>query len=84
MPEAIKCMKCGSAEIVPHARVLHGSDYDVHLGVDADPGALLFKESTRISLEARVCGQCGYTEMYATDPAALLAAWRHAQQSDKG
>ena len=29
-------MKCGSAEIVPHARVLHGSDYDVHLGVDAD------------------------------------------------
>lgn len=84
MPEAAKCMKCGSADIVPHARVMQGSDRDLELRVDADPGALLFKEATRISLEARVCGQCGYTELYATDPAALLAAWRHAQQSEKG
>jgi hypothetical protein len=59
-------------------------EYDLRVRVDADPDALLFREASRCPLEARVCGQCGYTEFYATDPATLFKAWRRSQESSKG
>jgi|NGEPerStandDraft_6_1074524.scaffolds.fasta_scaffold149684_2 hypothetical protein len=84
MPQSSTCVKCGSADIVLGARVLEQLGHDIRLRVDADPGALLLKGPALCPLEARVCGQCGYTECYATDPAALLAAWRRSQESSKG
>jgi hypothetical protein len=61
-----------------------GFEYDLRIRVDADPDAILFKEAERCPLEARVCGKCGYTEFYATDPANLLEAWRRSQEPAKG
>ena len=84
MPQSSTCVKCGSADIVLGARVLEQLGHDIRLRVYADPGALLLKGPALCTLEARVCGQCCYTECYATDPAALLAAWRRSQESSKG
>ncbi len=41
-----------------------------------DPGALLFKGTHRGTLSARICGRCGYTELYVSNPQELLAAYR--------
>ena len=84
MPQSSTCVKCGSADIVLGARVQEHGDPESRLRVNADPGALLLKGPALCPLEARVCGRCGYTEFYATDPAALLAAWRRSQESSKG
>jgi predicted nucleic-acid-binding Zn-ribbon protein len=87
MPQSATCVKCGSTDIVLNARVMdrsHHGENDLRVRVDADPNALLFTGTERCPLEARVCGQCGYTELYATDPATLLAAWRRSQESPKG
>ena len=87
MPQSATCVKCGSTDIVLNARVMDRTqygEYDLRVRVDADPNALLFTGTERCPLEARVCGQCGYTEFYATDPATLFAAWRRSQESLKG
>jgi hypothetical protein len=43
--------------------------------VDADPTAMVFKKSTRSDVHAWICGQCGYLELYADDPADLYNAF---------
>ena len=83
MPLSAKCVKCGSTDVVPGVRVMGTHSVDLRVRVDADPHALLFKGTERSPLEARVCGRCGYTEFYATDPATLLQAWRHSRESEK-
>jgi predicted nucleic-acid-binding Zn-ribbon protein len=87
MLQSGKCIKCASTEIVRRARVIdnvQGFDQDQRLRVDADPDALLLKDPSHSIVEACVCGNCGYAELYASDPAALLAAWRRSQESSKG
>jgi hypothetical protein len=34
------------------------------------------RDSITVPLRAQVCGDCGATDLYATDPAALWAAYR--------
>ena len=86
MPESPACVKCGSREPIIDARVIDRSeagDQDLHLRVDGEPSALIFKASGHSNLTARVCVRCGYTEFYAATPANLLAAWRRARESGK-
>ena len=73
------CPKCGSSEIVRDLRIMdrgHGSADagDLSAVVYGDPQAWIFKGKVRIELSACVCGGCGYTELYASDPSALRAA----------
>jgi predicted nucleic-acid-binding Zn-ribbon protein len=74
------CSKCGSAEVIPDVFVLDRGDQntqtDLAIAVRTNPDAWLFKGDVRSNLKARVCGSCGFTEFYATDPKALLAAYR--------
>jgi rRNA maturation protein Nop10 len=44
-----------------------------------NPGALLFKGTHSGTLSASICGQCGYTELYVSNPAELLAAYRRSK-----
>jgi len=85
MRQTGKCIKCGSTEIVEGARVIdesrQGFEEDQRLRVDADPHAALFKEACHSTVRAWVCGACGYTEVYADDPGALLQAWRRSQKA---
>jgi predicted nucleic-acid-binding Zn-ribbon protein len=82
--EQARCPKCASSERIPDALVTVPVDGD-HVGVEVevhrDPEALLFKGATRTRLKATVCGQCGFTQLYAVDPAELLAAHREARSA---
>lgn len=78
------CPKCGSSELIKDVRIMdrgHGSHDagDLSAVVYSKPEAWIFKNKVRIDLSACVCGGCGYTELYASDPAALLAASREAE-----
>jgi hypothetical protein len=79
MPEG-RCAKCGSSDVIPNVYV-HGNADNLNVVMDEKPDAWLFKGEVRSRLQAWVCGACGFTELYAQDPAALLAAYRkHAGQ----
>jgi len=81
MRESGSCVKCGSGEVIPNVRAIYRGELnrDLELRIEADPGAVLFTEPAYTTMGARVCGSCGYTELYAADPASLLEAWRKSQ-----
>lgn len=73
-----KCLQCNSDKIIPSAMVLdrgegHG-EAKLNVGVDEAPDALIFKTRVRSELRASVCGECGYTELYAGNPTDLYRA----------
>jgi hypothetical protein len=44
--------------------------------VYAEPTALIFKGKQRHELSARVCGSCGFTELYLSDPYGFYETYR--------
>lgn len=79
-----RCPKCGSADVIPNVSVLehvgaNTSTENVKAVVARNPDAWVFKGEARTSLKAWVCGSCGFTELYAKNPAALLAAYRQRE-----
>jgi hypothetical protein len=72
------CVKCGSRAMVEGVRVIDRTEnyvpVDLTVRVDRNPGALLFKGAVSSTLKARVCGDCGFIELFAGQPAALLRA----------
>ena len=73
----------GSVEMVrerfPDVRLIDRGDGDLRkpaeLGVTTKPQALVFKGEVRVPTRAQVCGDCGFVEVYATDPRALWEAY---------
>jgi hypothetical protein len=82
MPDPLRCTRCGSDTIIPRVRVLDrdegGTHRDMQVEVQRRPKALLFKQPERSTISARVCGACGYTELYAESARALYAAYLQA------
>lgn len=82
MAQSASCPKCGSADLIPDARVVDafgtGPEAKQSLGVEVqeNPGAWLFKGTHRAALRASVCGRCGFTELYVKDAGELLDAYR--------
>jgi formate dehydrogenase assembly factor FdhD len=78
MTDPLLCTRCGSDELIPRARVAERGDgngrYDLQVEVQRRPNAVLFKRPERADLTARVCGACGYTELYVDAPRALYTA----------
>jgi predicted nucleic-acid-binding Zn-ribbon protein len=79
------CPKCGSADVIPNVSVLDnagapGYSNNVRAVVVQHPDAWMFTGEVRTCLKAWVCGSCGYTELYANNPAALLAAYRKREE----
>jgi predicted nucleic-acid-binding Zn-ribbon protein len=78
MPDNL-CSKCGSNEIIRDAEI---RDYDassyrrlsIHVPLRKPEGGFFQKTTESSELRARVCGQCGYTELYATNHEAILKA----------
>ena len=70
-----KCSKCGSGKIIPLAGMVdqgQASDGKLKALVGyTNPEAWVFKGSIYATLKANICGECGYTELIANDPAAL-------------
>jgi predicted nucleic-acid-binding Zn-ribbon protein len=77
------CPKCGCTVMVEGVRVLdhgyRGSERDLSVAAYRHPAAWVFKGQVTCSLWARVCGNCGYTELYAENPTALVRAVAEAQ-----
>lgn len=72
------CIKCGGDAMIPGVRVIDRGDANARkpaeLGLYANPDAILFKNEVRVEAVARVCGDCGFVEIYATRPQALWNA----------
>ena len=85
MPEPLLCRRCGSEEVMPRVRVAErGADdmrHDLQVEVQLRPNARFFKRPQRVDLTARVCGACGYTELYAESPDVLYMAYLQADSS---
>lgn len=75
------CPKCQSAKIIPDVRILdrnYSVVGDLSVEIYENPDALLFKGAHNGKLQARICGQCGYTELYLENPAQLFAAYQRS------
>lgn len=74
-----ECPKCRSNVIIRNARVMDRGHGNADAGALSlvlyeDPEALIFKGRHTFSLTAHICGACGFTEFYVSDPGALRAA----------
>jgi hypothetical protein len=82
MPDPLLCPRCGSDEVMPRVRIVEraedGARHDLQAEVQRRPNAMLFKRPERTNLAARVCGGCGYAELYADAPGALYRAYLQA------
>lgn len=80
------CIKCQSKNIIPGVRVVDEIDTEgvgsgeLSVLVDENPSAWFFQGEHRGVLSARICGECGYTELYVSNPKELLAAYRTSQE----
>jgi hypothetical protein len=89
MDTNLTCAKCGSAKVVPRARVIDRGDYsadigNVQVGVSRKPFALIFKGHEKIDMFARVCGECGFTELFVDEPEAIYDAYAESQRERDG
>lgn len=80
-----KCGKCGSAKTIPLVGVMDQGQHSdgrlkAHVGY-TNPEAWLFKGPIYAKLRATICGECGYTELTAEDPAALYDAYLAARST---
>jgi hypothetical protein len=85
MPEPLVCHRCGADEVIPRVRVAERGDdnmrYDLQVEMQRRPNAMFFKRPQRADLTARVCGACGYTELYVDSPGALYTAYLQVESS---
>ena len=89
MFESRVCAKCGSDKIIPRVRLMdrgHGSvdAGDLSLVVYEKPDALIFKGRSVGRLHARVCGSCGYVEMFVESPEELYQVYVASQEVISG
>jgi len=77
------CMKCGSAELLDEAQIIdsghHGVENDLTARVYRNPGAFFLQGKVTGRVLSRVCGSCGFVELYVENPAAFLAAAKEAR-----
>jgi hypothetical protein len=75
----LNCAKCGSTKIVPLASVQDQGQYSdgsLKAYVYSNPEAWVFKGAVYGRLQARVCGECGFTELFTTNARELYEAYR--------
>ncbi len=78
-----KCSKCGSDKIIPLATMVDQGQYsDGRLKAFVaytNPEAWVFKGTVYAKLKANICGECGYTELFAEDAPALYKTYLKAK-----
>ena len=78
-----KCSKCGSERVIPLVGMMDQGQYSdgtlKTLVAYTNPEAWVFKGAVYAKLKANICGECGYTELIAEDPAALYDAYLKAK-----
>ena len=79
------CRACGSPEVIPDVRVMDQgkySDGDLQVIVCGDPDALIFKDRAYGVLRARVCGACGFTDLWVANSRELYAKYLKSKGED--
>ena len=81
----MKCQKCESKRIIPNLRILDRQDrgsvsQNLEVAIFEKPRAWIFKRTKRSTLRASICGDCGFAELFATDPRGLLSAYKKSRQ----
>lgn len=78
------CSKCQSNKLVPEALVLDAGENNVNYGfrvaIDENPQAWVFKERFASGVKAKVCGECGFIEFYATHPLDFYQAFLRSKE----
>jgi predicted nucleic-acid-binding Zn-ribbon protein len=73
------CAKCGSRKIIPMADVMdqgQHSDGKLKAVVYKNPEAWVFKGAVTGRIAAKICVDCGFTELYTTNAKELYDAHR--------
>jgi predicted nucleic-acid-binding Zn-ribbon protein len=75
-----QCAKCGSTRVIPRVFIVDESpatsdglpqDNPLRVRVEGNPSAWIRKDRLYGELTARICGECGYTELYVQNPSEL-------------
>ena len=82
------CTKCQNAHLIHDVQVADRTIEEdwtaaayLKVEVATKPKARLFKGIVGIPLKATVCGSCGYTELYVSEPARLVEAIEERKQN---
>jgi predicted nucleic-acid-binding Zn-ribbon protein len=80
-----RCPKCESSKIIHDVMVCDFGDYNFQLNarvaVQRNPQAWFDKGQVTGKLRATICSECGFTEMFVSDPEKLYMAYLAAQQN---
>ena len=80
--ETSLCSKCGSSKIVPDAHTYETAGGGTLAAcVYSNPEAMLFKGSHTGYLKAKICGDCGHTELYVDNAHELYQAYAKSLQT---
>ncbi len=77
------CSKCGADRVIPRAILIDNNAHILCAKVERHPEAMIFKGESTSTLVARICGECGFTEIYADAPDELYQAYRDFLQASK-
>ena len=74
----MNCTKCGSDRVMPDVHILDHGQWQGQLmaRVDTNPDAIVFKGAMTSRLRGRVCGDCGFVELFVDNPNTLYKAWQ--------
>lgn len=79
------CTRCGSTKIIPDVPLLDhygevgGFSQESSVAIDGDPQAWFFKDRTYGKVHARVCGACGFTELFTLNCQELYERYLKAK-----
>jgi hypothetical protein len=82
----LTCLRCGSDKIIPDLPLFDSygpssiSKKPLGVQVEGRPEAWIFKDAEGGSLVARVCGDCGFTELHTTNFRALHEKYEQSRQ----
>ncbi|MEK6283670.1 MAG: hypothetical protein AABN95_25225 [Acidobacteriota bacterium] len=81
MPNHKNCSKCQSNKVIPNVHIRDYGDYmsnnQLSVEIYEAPDAMIFKGTHEGGLNAWICGECGYTELYVENPRELYSAYQN-------
>src|SRR5262245_47612485 len=71
-----RCPKCQASQFIDNAFI----NDSIYATVQKEPPGMYSTGTVSQILRARICGNCGFVELYVDDPATLLRAAREATE----
>ena len=81
----LKCLRCGSNKVIPSVTVVDREDHgsgELNVKIERNPDALIFKQPEYAALRARICSNCGHTELFVVYPERLWEAYQTKLEND--